>query len=109
MGEPDSSKGKLTGAGCVIMLLSVIVIFAVAVPIAHWRNPNTGKPMPRFIAILAPVILGACFNAVAGFVLRLIGIETWKQVDSDDSLTPENTQTPAQEPYDNGSDLNHRS
>jgi hypothetical protein len=102
--DHESSKGQLTGAGCVILLLSVILIFAVALPIVRWRDPDTGKPLPRFIAIFAPVLVGACFNAAAGFVLRLIGIESWKQAVSDDSSTPGNSQTPAQEPHDSGSE-----
>ena len=105
LGDPESSKGNLTGAGCVVVFLSVIVIFAVALPIVHWRDPNTGKPLPRMVAICLPVIIGACFNAAVGFVLRLIGIRSWKPAPCEDRLISGDTQTSPAEPQDKWRDL----
>jgi hypothetical protein len=90
--HPESSKAKLTGPGCVVTLLSVVVIFTLALPIVRWRDPDTGEPLPRFIAIFTPLIAGACFNAAASFVLRLFGISVWAKPVTDHSFTTKDTQ-----------------
>ena len=63
-GPAEDDKGKLTAAGCVLTLLSTAVIFAVALPIVQWRNPETGQPLPRMVAILAPILIGAVFHGI---------------------------------------------
>jgi hypothetical protein len=76
---PDDDKAKPTHVGCVLTLLSVAVIVGVAVPIAHWRDPATGQPPPRMVAILAPILIGAAFHGMGTFLLRLVGLRTWSK------------------------------
>jgi hypothetical protein len=74
---------QLTGLGCVVTLLSVAVVFAVAVPIVRWREPATGQPMPRFVAIISPVLIGATIQAVVSLFLRFLGFPIWKERETD--------------------------
>jgi len=82
-------NAKLTGAGCVLTLLSVAVIFGLAVPIVRWRDAATGQPLPREAAILAPVLIGAAFHGVGTFLLRLAGLRVWSKSETDESRSPE--------------------
>jgi hypothetical protein len=82
-GPAGGDKEKLTGVGCVLTLLSVAVIFGVALPIVRWRDPATGQPLPREIAILAPVLIGAAVHGTGSLFLRLIGLRVWAKRESD--------------------------
>lgn len=79
MAESDQGEEdcKLTPLGCVLTLLSLAVVLGTAIPIVRWRDPDTGQPLPRMVAISAPVILGAIFHAVCAGLLRLFGLRTW--------------------------------
>jgi hypothetical protein len=79
----DDDKAKLTNVGCVLTFLSVIIIFGVALPIVQWRDPATGLPLRRPIAILAPILIGAIFHGIATFLLRLIGLPVWSRGQKD--------------------------
>ena len=76
-------KAKLTGVGCVLTLLSFAVILGAALPIAHWRHPATGQPLPRVVAILAPVLIGAVVYGIGTLFLRLIGVRVWSKRESE--------------------------
>jgi hypothetical protein len=78
-----------TAAGCVLTLLTVVIIFGVALPIVQWRDPETGQPLPRTVAILAPFLIGAVFHGIVTGLLRLVGLRTWSTSEKDDSATPE--------------------
>jgi hypothetical protein len=82
-GPADDDKEKLTGVGCVLTGLSVAVIFGVALPIVLWRDPATGKPLSRTIAIFAPVLIGAAVYGIGSLFLRLIGLRVWAKQESD--------------------------
>jgi hypothetical protein len=84
---PDDKKAKLTGVGCVLTLLTVAVIFGTALPIVQWRDPETGRPLPRMIAIFTPFLIGAAFNGICAGLLRLVGIRVWSGSDNDESLS----------------------
>jgi hypothetical protein len=79
---------KLTSIGCLLTLLTVALIFGVAIPIVQWRDPDTGQPLPRLIAISLPVIAGAVFYGGASFLLNLIGLPVMVQRKSDDEPRP---------------------
>jgi hypothetical protein len=87
--QKKDDKEKLTGAGCVLTLLSVAVIFGVAIPIVHWRDPETGQPLPRTIAILAPILIGATFHGIGTLILRMVGLRVLAKPEKDDSSSPE--------------------
>jgi len=70
----DDCKSKPTFAGCFLTLLSVAVIFGSAVPIVTWRSSDSGLPLPRMIAIFAPLLAGALCYAVGAAILRLFGM-----------------------------------
>jgi hypothetical protein len=78
-GPVEDHKTKLTNVGCVLTLLSVAVMFGVAVPIVHWRDPATGQALPRAIAILAPVLIGAAVHGIGSLLLRLLGLPVWAE------------------------------
>src|SRR5262245_58496245 len=82
-------KGKLTGVGCVLTLLTVAVIFGAAIPIVRWRDPQTGQSLPRAVAIFGPLLIGAAFHGMGTGLLWLVGLRTWSQSDGDDSAAPE--------------------
>ena len=82
-GPAIEDKAKLTGVGCVLTLLSFAVILGAALPIAHWRHPATGQPLPRVVAILAPVLIGAAVHGIGSLFLKLIGIQVWSKRESE--------------------------
>jgi hypothetical protein len=82
-GGPADDKAKLTVVGCVLTLLSVAVMFGVALPIARWRDP-AGQPLPRIVAILAPVVIGATFHGIWTVLLQLLGLRIWSKPDTDE-------------------------
>ena len=86
--EPTADKiggaeEKLTAAGCVLALVSTAAIFIAAIPIVRWRDPATGLPLPRTVAIFSPVLIGAAVNGVGLLLLRLIGVRVWVKKDVD--------------------------
>jgi hypothetical protein len=87
MSEPDpkiDDKSKLTGVGCVVTLLSVCVIVCVAIPIVRWRDP-AGVPLPRTVAIVAPILIGAMFQGSVAVILKFVGISLWSDPESDET------------------------
>jgi hypothetical protein len=82
-GSADADQGKLTCAGCLLTLLSVAVIFGVAIPIVGWCDSATGQPLPVTIAIVAPILIGAAVCGIGSLFLRLIGLRVWAKRESD--------------------------
>jgi hypothetical protein len=82
---------KLTGAGCIVTLLSTAVIFGAALPIVRWRDPVTGQPLPRAVAILCPLLIGAAFHGIASLILRLVGFPVFSKPEKDESIPPKNS------------------
>src|SRR5205823_4224978 len=72
-------KEELTGVGFVLTLLTVALIFAVAVPIVRWRDPQTGQPLPRMAAIISPVLIGAVVQGIGSLLLRCLGLPVWSK------------------------------
>lgn len=83
---PANSKANLTGAGCIVTLLSAVVVFGLALPVVQWRDPDTGRRLPRILAIGAPVLAGACFHGLASFLLWLIRIPVWAKEPRNESI-----------------------
>jgi hypothetical protein len=80
--EPTAEKKggaeeKLTAAGCLLALVSTATIFIAAFYIVRWRDPATGLPVPRTVAIISPVLIGAAVNGVGMLLLRVIGVRVW--------------------------------
>lgn len=74
--ETDDNA-KLTAVGCVLTLLSVAIIFAVAIPLVRWRDPATGRPLPRILAILSPLLIGAAVHGIGSLFLKILGVQVW--------------------------------
>jgi hypothetical protein len=71
---PDIRTGPPTAVGCVLVLLCVVVIFGLAIPVVRWRDPATGEPLPRMVAVVIPVLAGAlCYGLGAG-ICKLLGV-----------------------------------
>jgi hypothetical protein len=90
--EPNPAgddKAKLTGVGCVLTLLTVVVLCGVAIPVVQWRDPETGRPPPRAVAILTPFLIAAIFHGIGTLLLRLVGLRVWSKSDKDDAAFPE--------------------
>jgi hypothetical protein len=81
----DDANGKLTTVGCIVTTLSVAVIVAVALPLVRWRDPATGEPLPRMMAILSPILIGAAFHGIVSMILRLVGLPVWAKPEKDES------------------------
>jgi hypothetical protein len=82
-GTADDDNAKPTVVGCVLTLLTVVVIFGVALPIVQWRDPATGRPLPRAVAIFSPFLIGAAFHGIGLLILRLIGLRVWSKREKD--------------------------
>ena len=89
-GNPaGDDKVKPTGVGCVLTLLTVGIILGVAIPIVQWRDPQTGQPLPRTVAIIAPFLIGAAFHGIGMLLLRLFGLRTWSESETEESGSSE--------------------
>jgi hypothetical protein len=82
-------QGKPTAVGCVLTLLTLAVIFGVALPIMRWRDPQTGLSLQGDSAIYAPLVVGAIFHGIGTGLLRLMGLRIWSKTDKDDSASSE--------------------
>jgi hypothetical protein len=88
-GGPKVDDGaKLTAAGCVLTFLTVVVIFGVALPVVHWRDPATGQALPQLVAITVPFLIGAAFHGICTVLLRLVGLRVWSRPAGGDSALP---------------------
>jgi hypothetical protein len=91
LAEPNS-KGddgsKLTRVGCFLTVLSLAVMLGVAVPIVRWRNPETGRPLPRTVAIASPLLIGAAFHGLGMLLLKIVGLPVWTKPETDESRGP---------------------
>ncbi len=85
----EDEKAKLSSAGCVLALLDLAIIFGVAIPIVHWRDPESGQPLPRMIAIFTPVLIGALFHGICEALLRLVGLAVWLKPEQDAPSRPQ--------------------
>jgi len=77
MGElrpEDDKDSQATIAGCLLTIVSLAVIFGVALPVVTWRDPDTGRPMPKMVAIVVPVLAGALCHAIGAAILRILGV-----------------------------------
>jgi hypothetical protein len=77
--KKDSAEdnAKLTGVGYALTLLTIAVIFAVALPIVRWRDPLTGERLPRTIAIVSPFLIGGAVHGIGTLFLWCIGLPVW--------------------------------
>jgi hypothetical protein len=77
MSEPSlggADKEQLTVAGCVLTVFSLAVLFASAVPIVLWRD-SAGRPLPRYVALVSPLLIGAAFHGIGTAILWLLGLK----------------------------------
>jgi hypothetical protein len=81
---PESSddlgdNSPMTVAGCLLMAVSVAVIGALAVFLVTWRSPGSGRPLPRQVAMIAPILGGALCFGIGTALLRLFGVRVVKK------------------------------
>jgi hypothetical protein len=72
--DNNDNKEQATLAGCLLMIVCLGVIFGSALPVVRWRDPATGQPLPREIAIALPVLAGALCFGIGTVILRLVGL-----------------------------------
>jgi len=82
-------KPKLTRVGCLLTLLTIAVILGAALPIVQWRDGETGKPLPRMVAVAAPFVIGAVFFGISTALLRLVGLRIHSESRTDETLLEE--------------------
>jgi hypothetical protein len=82
-GPAENDKANLTVVGYVLTVLSVAVIFGVALPIVRWRDPATGQRLPGEVALFGPLLIGAAVHGLGSLFLRLIGLPVWAKPESD--------------------------
>ena len=70
----DDENSQPTVAGCLLMVLSLAVIGCVAIPVVTWRDPDSGRPLPRMIAIVTPVLAGALCYGIGTAILKILGL-----------------------------------
>lgn len=87
MGESELSNDDKTptAVGCVLSLLAVAVILVAAIPIVRWRDAETGRPMTRQVAIVAPLLIGATFYGTASGTLNVLGVRLWVKPAEEDA------------------------
>ncbi len=85
--EPKPGDEKITNAGCILTLLSLFVIFCSALPILRWRDP-AGQHLPREVAIITPLLLGAGFQWIGSAILRLFGLRVLTRAGKEKSDWP---------------------
>jgi hypothetical protein len=91
MSEPNpagANKERLTAVGCVLTVLSLAVLFASAVPIVLWRD-SAGRPLPRYVALASPLLIGAAFHGIGTAILWLFGLKVLTKPDTEKSDWPE--------------------
>jgi hypothetical protein len=86
--DEDDAKSQPTLAGCLLLALSVAVIVGLAVPLVRWRSPDSGRPLPRMVAILAPLLAGALCYGIGAAMLRILGLPVWARSRKDSSDRP---------------------
>jgi hypothetical protein len=79
----DDASRHLTGAGCLLVALSVAVILGSAVPIVTWRDPDTKQALPRTVAIAAPGTAGALCFSIGSLLLRILRLSVWSKPTKD--------------------------
>src|SRR5438552_15601702 len=90
----DSDKDALDGgqptrAGCLLAAVSAALMLAAAVPIVSWRDAETGRPLPRMIAIVAAACVGAICYGIGAAALRMFGLAVWTTPKHDGDETPD--------------------
>jgi hypothetical protein len=103
----DDDNERLTGVGYVVTVVSVIVVFGAALPIVQWRDPETGQPLPRLVAIVSPLLIGALFHGIASVILRLIGLPVWATEKQDETDGPETQRSYSESPEPGASACAH--
>lgn len=98
----DDDNSQPTFAGCVLLVLSVAVIGVVALALVTWRDPETGRPLPRMVAIIAPVLAGAICYGIGSGLLRMLGlavlVKPKKESPERDRQTPDESDGAADRP-----------
>jgi hypothetical protein len=89
----EKEKGRPTLAGALLMVISLGIIVCVAVPVVTWRDPESGMPLPRMVAILAPILAGALFYGAGTGVLKLFGIAVLKEGEDSSDIGRKNNET----------------
>jgi hypothetical protein len=73
--EPDDSKNEqATVAGCLLMVICLAVIGAVAFYLVTWRDPDTGRALPQKVAIFVPLLAGAVCYGIGAAILKILGL-----------------------------------
>jgi hypothetical protein len=84
--EPDRKDGEQSSvAGCLLMLVCVAIIGAVAVYVATWRDADSGRPLPRNVSIVVPLLAGAVCYGIGTAILRILGLPVFLSPEKDSS------------------------
>jgi len=87
--NPTGQGGeKPTTAGCIVTLLTLVVILGMAISIVQWRDAATERPLPQDVAIAAPFLVGAVFFWICTVLLKLVGLRIWSQPEKEDADPP---------------------
>jgi hypothetical protein len=90
----DDKNGQTTIAGCLVVILSLAVIGAVAIPVVTWRDPESGRPLPRMVAIVVPVLAGALCCGICTGILKILGISVMAKPKTESPDFTEETDVP---------------
>jgi hypothetical protein len=70
----DRVNRQTTVAGCVLMVVSLAVLAGVALPVVTWRDPESGRPLPRELSIAVPLLAGALCYGIGTGILKIFGV-----------------------------------
>lgn len=96
MNEPDpkvDEGDRLTVPGCLLTVVSLAVIGGTAVPVVTWRDADSGRPMPKMVAILLPLVAGALCFGLGSALLNLLGLSVSVKPEQESSGDPEDSGT----------------
>ena len=77
--HPEDDKESLTTSGCLLTIISFAVIVGVALPVVTWRDADTGRPLPKMIAIVVPLLAGALCHGIGTTILRFLGLTVFRK------------------------------
>ena len=83
------------------MLVTLAVIGFVALHVVRWREPETGDPLPRSVAIVVPLLAGALYYCAGAAILGVLGLPVEvEEPRKESSPGPDNLEAPGRDLFE---------
>jgi hypothetical protein len=94
MPDPEDSKDERSiVAGCLLMVVCLAVIAGVAVYVVTWRDADSGRALPKKVAIVVPLLAGALCYGIGTTILKVLGLPVLVKSEKESSGHPEDSGT----------------